>query len=215
MDHPEGQPIDPEDLVRRLNIVLAEQHLQELQLGKRLQGQDLDLFGLGRKLNLRSWKSAASTKATQSQLDLAHPDQNPSKGEQRKSVGGVFRAKPTHSATRSDEECTPPHDYKTFGRSASTRHAQSQRNIRQKHDEPHHKDRHTLVLELEDIDEIGRGRVGDSKQHYPPGWSQADTIDSRPRALQLLKRMSSISALKAKLGGETMKGRLAGHKATR
>ncbi|ROV97702.1 hypothetical protein VMCG_07367 [Cytospora schulzeri] len=207
MATPDSTPIDPDDLARRLQNVLAEQHLQELQLSKRLQGQDIDLFKLGRKLNLRQWKNAASTKEAQSQLGSVHQGHTPSKGEQRKPVRKAFRTKSTYSA-RSDSDCastsgcTPKNDYKNVEHAASSRHSHGQREITQKHD-PHETDRRTSVMELESVDENGRGRAGESEKKYPRDWTQSDTSDSKPRGLQLLRRMGSMSALKAKLGSDT------------
>lgn len=203
MATPDSTPIDPDDLARRLQNVLAEQHLQELQLSKRLQGQDIDIFKLGRKLNLRHWKSAPPNKESQSQQS-----HTPSKGEQHKSVRRVFRTRSAYSARQSDSECasnsgsTPKNDYKNVEHAASSRQSQGQREITQKHD-PQEADRGTSVMELESVDENGGGRAGDPEKNYSTEWNRTDTSDSKPRGLQLLKRMGSISALKAKLGGET------------
>lgn len=204
----EPQPFDPDDLARRLNIVLAEQHLQELQLGKRLQDQDAEWLKFGRRLNFRGRKNPAPTKEAQSQLDLEKQGHDPSKGEQRKSVKWAFRTKPAYPARQSDEGCAlsasaiPPPAYTTFERAAAIRHAHSQRDMRQGHDDAHQTDSHTMVLGVKSIHDSGRGRIGDSEGDYPPDWAQTGATDSKPRGLQLLKRMSSISALKAKKGNE-------------
>lgn len=204
---PDPRPIDPDELARRLQSVLAEQRFQELQLSRSMQGQDIDLFTLGR-LNLRYWKNTAPSKETRSQPGSVHQGHTPSKGEQRKSVRAVFRPESAYSARQSDSDCvsttgyTPKNDYKNVEHAASSRQPHGQREITQKHD-PHDTDRHASVMELETVDENRRGRVGDSEDNHSTDWTQTDTSDSKPRGLHLLKRMSSMSVLKAKLGGET------------
>lgn len=200
MATPDSTPIDPDDLARRLQNVLAEQHLQELQLSKRLQGQDIDLFRLGRKLNIRQWKSAEPNKECQSQQG-----HTPTKGEQHRSVRRVFRTKSAYSARQSDSEgasisgSSLKNDYKNVEHAASSRRSHSQREITHKHDHQE-ANRGTSVHELESVDENGHGRSGDSEENYTTDWNQTYTTDSKARAMQLLKRMGSISALKAKLG---------------
>lgn len=198
---PDPRPIDPDELARRLQNVLAEQHLQELQLRRQLQGQDIDLFTLGR-LNVRYWRNTTSSKETKSQPGSVHHGHTPSKGEQRKSVRGVFRTKSAYSECASNTAHTPKNDYKNVEHAASSKLSHGQREIMQKHNS-HDIDHRTSVMELEHADENGRGHVGDSEDKSSPDWTQTDASDSKPRGLHLLKRMSSMSALKAKLGGET------------
>lgn len=216
MARPETLPFDPEDLVRRLDIVLAEQHLQELQSGKKSsQNQDSsDSLKIGRRLKLRGRKNAAATttnKDTQSQPQLEQQQSNSSssQGELRKSIKWSFRAKRVSSLRQSDDECAsaiPQKAYTAHDSTASLPQAQSQRNLGQKHHGPLHKDQNTVVLDWKHIDDVGNERAGDGKNNGPSDWSQTDAIDSRSRGLQLLKRISSISTLRARFGGETSEG---------
>lgn len=208
MARPDSQPFDPEDLARRLDLVLAQQHLQEIQSGK----QDSELLRVGRRLRLRGRKSAAPAKDDVESPKLGleqQPSHSSSKGELRKSRW-AFRTRTISSTRQSDDECasaiTPQHTYTAPDPAASARQAQSQRDTKQKHDQihsgPHNKDRHTLVLDWKHIDDVNSVRPGTGKDNGQSEWTQTGAIDSRSRGIQLLKRISSISTLRSRFGGE-------------
>ncbi|KAI3399168.1 hypothetical protein diail_7537 [Diaporthe ilicicola] len=201
-----SQPLDPVDLSRRLNIVIAERQLQDLQLGKTPQDSDPDLLKTRRAHDVRS-----------SQKTAPPPNNNKNNSNKRSSplaapkasTRWVFRTKPVadpspHDSTDSSATYihVPRQPNAPSQPTATIRTARNQQGGRNNRDRPEHADKYTVVLE-EHLSEAGRGRPGDFKEHCPPDWTQLDSSGPKPRRLQLLKRMSPISVLKLRLGGDT------------
>ncbi|ROW17299.1 hypothetical protein VPNG_01049 [Cytospora leucostoma] len=206
MASPEPLPINPDDLIRRLNIVREQQRMQDMKLAQKVRRQNSELYKLGRKLHLRSRKNAepASTdEAAKSQLSISSSD-----GESRKSTRWGFRSNPTGPSddddTSTTAECSPQYTNTIPQRTTSARQPQARRTFgSKKHGISHQIDQnHAVVLDLKDINEDGDGHIEDSKENCPPSWDQTDSSEAKPRGLQLLKRITSVSALKPRRGSD-------------
>lgn len=195
-----SQPFDPADLSRRLNIVIAERQLEDLQLGKKPQDSDPDLLKARRTHDMRaSQKTAPPPDSNKRSSPLADP---------KTSTRWVFRTKPAadpspHDSTDSSASYihVPRQPNEPSQRTATIRTARAQQGGRQNRGVAEQTDKYTVVVE-ERFTDAGRGRSGDAKEHCPPDWTQGDSAGSKPRRLQLLKRMSPISVLKLRLGGD-------------
>lgn len=197
-----SHPLDPVDLSRRLNIVIAERQLEDLQLGKKPHESEPDLLKARRTHDVRSKKTAPPPQAQddnkRSSL-LAAP---------KTSTRWVFRTKPAadpspHDSTDSSATYVhvPRHPNAPSQRTATMRAARNQPGARQDSEGLGQADKYSVVLE-ECSSEPARGRSGDAKEHCPPDWTQVDSAGPKPRRLQLLKRMSPIAVLKLRLGGD-------------
>lgn len=187
-----SQPLDPVDLSRRLNIVIAERQLEDLQLGKKPHESEPDLLKARRTHDVRSKKTAPPPQDDNKRSSLlAAP---------KTSTRWVFRTKPAadpspHDSTDSSATYVhvPRQPNESSQRTATIRAARSQ--------QLGQADKYSVVLE-ECSSEPARGRSGDAKEHCPPDWTQVDSAGPKPRRLQLLKRMSPIAVLKLRLGGD-------------
>ncbi|KAL1877041.1 hypothetical protein Daus18300_002651 [Diaporthe australafricana] len=190
-----SQPFDPVDLSRRLNIVIAERQLEDLQLGKKPQDSDPDLLRTRRTHDMRSSsRTAPPPDSNKGSSPLAGP---------KASTRWVFRTKPAadpspHDSTDSSATYihVPRQPNAPNHHTATIRAARPQQGGRQDRDVAEQTDKYTVVVEER------FGRSGDAKEHCPPDWTQGDSAGSKPRRLQLLKRMSPISVLKLRLGGD-------------
>ncbi|KAK2607482.1 hypothetical protein N8I77_006150 [Diaporthe amygdali] len=194
-----SQPLDPIDLSRRLNIVIAERQLEDLQLGKRPQDSDSDLPKARRTHDVRSQNTALPQGGKRSS-HLAAP---------KTSTRWVFRTKPAADSSPHDSTDSsgtyihvPRQPNAPSQRTATIRATRSQQCVRQNHGRPEQAGKYTMVLE-ECISEPERGRSGDAKERCPPDWTQVDSTEPKPRRLQLLKRMSPLSVLRLRLGGDS------------
>lgn len=196
-----SQPLDPVDLSRRLNIVIAERQLEDLQLGKKPHESEPDLLKARRTHDVRSKKTAPPPQDHNNKRSslLAAP---------KTSTRWVFRTKPAadhspHDSTDSSATYVhvPREPNAPSQRTATLRAARSQQGMKQGGQGLGQADKYSVVLE-ECSSEPGRGRSGDPKEHYPPDWTQVDSAEPKPRRLQLLKRMSPIAVFKLRLGGD-------------
>ncbi|KAG8160455.1 hypothetical protein KVR01_009991 [Diaporthe batatas] len=176
-----SQPLDPVDLSRRLNIVIAERQLEDLQLSGKLQGSETSLPNpRGNPLPRDSKRSSL----------LAGP---------KTSTRWVFRTKPAtgHSPHDSTDSSAT---YVHVPREPNAASARKHHGARQDHGAAQQAGKYSVVLNSSS--EPARGRSGDPKELCPPDWTQDDSAGTKPRRLQLLKRMSPIAVLKLRLGGE-------------
>lgn len=186
-----SQPLDPVDLSRRLNIVIAERQLEDLQLGKKPHQSEPDL-----PKTWRSQKAAPPPHDNKRSSLLAAP---------KTSARWVFRTKPVaehspHDSTDSSATYVhvPREPNAPSQRTATIRAARNQHGATQDSGGLGQADKYSVVLE-----ECSRGRSGDVKEHCPPDWTQGDSAGPKPRRLQLFKRMSPIAVLKLRLGGDS------------
>lgn len=195
-----SQPLDPVDLSRRLNIVIAERQLEDLQLGKKPHESEPDLLKARRTHDVRSKKTALPPQDDNNKRSslLAAP---------KTSTRWVFRTKPAADPSphdSSDSSATyvhvPRQPNAPSQRTATIRAARNRQGARQDSGLGQ-ADKYSVVLE-ECSSEPGRGRSGDAKEHCPPDWTQVDSTEPKPRRLQLLKRMSPIAVFKLRLGGD-------------
>lgn len=195
-----SQPLDPVDLSRRLNIVIAERQLEDLQLGKTPHESEPDLLKARRTHDVRSKKTAPPPQGNNKRSSLlAAP---------KTSTRWVFRTKPAaepspHDSTDSSATYVhvPREPSAPSQRTATIRAARDRKGARQDGEGLGQADKYSVVLE-ECSSEPARGRSGDAKEHYPPDWTQADSAEPKSRRLQLFKRMSPITVLKFRLGGD-------------
>lgn len=195
-----SMPLDPADLSRRLNIVIAERQLEDLQLGNKAQQSEPDLLQARRTHDVRSKKTPGPPPHDSKRSSLlAAP---------KTSARWVFRTKPAadhspHDSTDSSATYVhvPRHPDAPSQRTATVRTARTQQGVRQDHDGPALADKYSVVLE-ECPSDPGRGRSGEAKELCPPDWTQSDSAGPKPRKLQLFKRMSPITVLKLRLGGD-------------
>lgn len=206
MASPELLPINPDDLIRRLNIVREQQRMQDMKMAQKMRRHNSELYKLGRKLHLRGRKDAEPAsvdEATKSQLSISSSD-----GESRKSTRWGFRSNPTGPSddddTSTTAECSPQYTNTISQRTSSTRPPQPRRTFgSKKHGISHQIDQnHAVVLDLKDLNEIGDGHIEDTKENCPPSWDQTGGPEAKPRGLQLLKRITSVSALKPRRGSD-------------
>ena len=195
-----SQPLDPVDLSRRLNIVIAERQLEDLQMGKKAQQSEPDLLKARRTHDVRSKNTAAPPpqESKRSSL-LAAP---------KTSTRWVFRTKPAaehspHDSTDSSATYVhvPRRPDAPSQHTATARTARNQQSLRQDREGSGLAGKYSVVLE-ERSSEAGRERSGDVKELRPPEWTQGDPAGPKPRKLQLFKRMSPIAVLKLRLGGD-------------
>lgn len=186
-----SQPLDPVDLSRRLNIVIAERQLEDLQLSRKLKESEPDLLNARRTHDVHSKKTAPHPPDNKRSSLLAAP---------KTSTRWVFRTK-----TAADHS---PHDstdssatYVHVPREPNAPPTRKQHGAGQDHEVPGRADKYSVVLN-ERSSEPARGRSGDAKELCPPDWTQGDPVGPKPRKLQLFKRMSPISVLKLRLGGD-------------
>lgn len=195
-----SQPLDPVDLSRRLNIVIAERQLEDLQLGKKPHESEPDLLKARRTHDVRSKKTAPPPQDDNKRSSiLAGP---------KTSTRWVFRTKPAadpspHDSTDSSATYVhvPRQPNAPSQRTTTIRAARNQPGARQDSEGLGQADKYSVVLE-ECSSEPARGRSGIAKERCPPDWTQVDSTEPKPRRLQLLKRMSPISVLKLRLGGD-------------
>lgn len=191
-----SQPLDPVDLSRRLNIVIAERQLEDLQLGKKPHQSEPDLLKTRRAHDARSQKAAQPPHDNKRSSLLAAP---------KTSARWVFRTKPAadpspHDSTDSSATYVhvPREPNAPSQRTATVRAARNQHGATQDSGGLGQADKYSVVLE-----ECSRGRSGDVKEHCPPDWTQGDSAGPKPRRLQLFKRMSPIAVFKLRLGGDS------------
>lgn len=189
-----SQPLDPVDLSRRLNIVIAERQLEDLQMGNKPHQSEPDLLRARRTHDVRSKKAGPPPQDDNKRSSLlAAP---------KTSTRWVFRTKP--AADLSPHDST--HSSATYVNVPQQLNVPSQRTATIRAARSHgdglaQADKYSVVME-ERSSEPARGRTGDVKEHYPPDWTQIDSAGPKPRRLQLFKRMSPIAVLKLRLGGD-------------
>lgn len=194
-----SQPLDPVDLSRRLNIVIAERQLEDFHLGKKPHEPEPDLLKARHAHDVRSKKAAPPQGNDKRSSLLAAP---------KTSTRWVFRTKPAaepspHDSTDSSATYVhvPREPNAPSQRTATIRAARNQKGTRQGSEGLGQADKYSVVLE-EASSEPARVRTGDAKEHYPPDWTQVDSAEPKSRRLQLFKRMSPITVLKFRLGGD-------------
>lgn len=194
-----SQPLDPVDLSRRLNIVIAERQLEDLQLGKKPHESEPDLLKARRTHDVRSKKTAQPPQDNKRSSLLPVP---------KASTRWVFRTKPAADPSPPDSTNSsatyvhvPREPNAPSQRTAAIRATRNQQGTRQDSEGFGQADKYSVVLEQRSS-EAARGRSGDAKEHYPPDWTQVDSAEPKPRRLQLLKRISPIAVLKLRLGGD-------------
>lgn len=186
-----SQPLDPVDLSRRLNIVIAERQLEDLQLSRKLKGSETGLPNARGTHDVHSKKTAPLPQDSKRSSLLAGP---------KKSTRWVFRTKPATGHS--------PHD--STDSSATYVHVPGEPNVasarkhhgaRHDHEGLQQADKYSVVLNQSSSEPAIR-RSGDPKELCPPDWTQGDSAGTKPRRLQLLKKMSPIAVLKLRLGGD-------------
>ncbi|KAH8770136.1 hypothetical protein F5883DRAFT_61214 [Diaporthe sp. PMI_573] len=186
-----SQPLDPVDLSRRLNIVIAERQLEDLQLSRKLKSSEPDLLNARRTHDLHTRRTAPHPQDNKPSSLLAAP---------KTSTRWVFRTKPAadHSPHDSTDSSAT---YVHVPREPNAPSARKQHGARQDREGPQLADKYSVVLN-DRSSEPARGRSGGAKELCPPDWTQGDSAGPKPRRLQLFKRMSPIAVLKLRLGGD-------------
>jgi hypothetical protein len=186
-----SQPLDPVDLSRRLNIVIAERQLEDLQLSRRLKESEPDLPNARCTHDVHTKKTAPHTKDNKRSSPPGAP---------KTSIRWVFRTKPATDHSPHDSTGSSA-TYVHGPRDPHTSSTRRQPGARQEREGQQQAEKFSLVLN-ERASEPGRGPSGDAKELCHPDWTHGGLAGPKSRRLQLFKRMSPIAVLKLRLGGD-------------
>ncbi|POS77822.1 hypothetical protein DHEL01_v203797 [Diaporthe helianthi] len=192
-----SQPLDPVELSRRLNIVIAERQLENLQLTRKLKASETSLPSAQGTHDVHTHDVHSKKTAPHSQDNKRSSLLS---GPRTSSTRWVFRTKPAagYSSHHSSDSGA------TYVHVPREPNAASARNFRgcggrQDHEGAQQADKYCVVLN-QSSSEPARGPTGDSKELCPPDWTHGGSGETKLRRLQLLKR--PIAVLKLRLGGD-------------